>query len=143
VGVTGATGATGATGPSLALPQSATGGAATDNDATYANPPDNGADVSVTITTGTRALVIATGFVDTNCDAGYLSFAVSGATAQAATDARAVIREGSGVQASTSTVITNLTPGSNTFTLQYKGTGCGGGDTVTYNNRTISVIPLN
>ena len=42
------------------------------------------------------------------------------------------------VQASTSTVITNLTAGSNTFTLQYKSVGA----TTSFTNRTISVIPL-
>jgi hypothetical protein len=91
-------------------------------------------------------MVIATGFVQPAANAEcFMSFAVSGATSQTATDARAVIREhGSssgtgGIQASTTTVITNLTAGSNTFALQYKGDGT---NTCTFSNRSISVIPL-
>jgi hypothetical protein len=85
-----------------------------------------------------------TGFVDPEGGTAYMSFNVSGATTQAASDERAVIREhGSstdtgGVQASTTTVITNLTAGSNTFTLQYKSSS----GTSTFSNRTITVIPL-
>ena len=42
------------------------------------------------------------------------------------------------IQASTVTVDTELTAGSNTFTLQYKSEG----GTTKFGNRTISVIPL-
>jgi hypothetical protein len=91
-------------------------------------------------------MVIATGFLRPSPDAEcFMSFAVSGATTQASTDERAVIREhGSssgtgGIQASTTTVITNLTAGSNTFTLQYKGDNT---NTCTFSNRSITVIPL-
>ena len=75
-----------------------------------------------------------------------MSFAVGGASNQVATDARAVER-GAGsssntgdIQASTTTVVTGLTPGSNSFTAQYKSSSntC----TSTFSNRTISVIPL-
>ncbi len=137
--MTGATGATGATG-TLPVP-------ATLNDNTQANTnnttygaPDTGTAVAVTLTTGTRALVIVTGQVEPGGgETAYLSFAVSGATTQVATDARAVIRGASPIQASTTTLITNLTAGTNTFTLQYKSNG----STVGFTNRTISVIPLN
>jgi hypothetical protein len=72
-----------------------------------------------------------------------MSYGVTGATTQAASDDHAVVREASSsssvsagaVQASTTSVITNLTAGSNTFTLQYKGTA-------SFENRTITVIPL-
>ncbi len=108
-----------------------------------------GTNPSVTLTTGTRAMVIVTGFVYAPLagESSYMSFAVSGATTQAATDARAVaFKAYSGPntppssQASTVTVITNLTAGSNTFTAQYRSTNSG--NTATFANRTISVIPL-
>ena len=70
-----------------------------------------------------------------------MSFAVSGATTQAATDLRAVDHyapEKADIQASTVTVVSDLTAGSNTFTLQYKSVG----GTSKFENRTISVIPL-
>jgi hypothetical protein len=114
------------------------------NAATY-GAASTGTNVAVTATTGKSALVIVTGlFTPTSGNEAALSFAVSGATTQAATDSRAVIRTAGTststgtVQASTSTVITNLTAGSNTFTLQYKSVGV----TTTFTNRTISVIPL-
>jgi hypothetical protein len=43
------------------------------------------------------------------------------------------------VQASTTTLITGLTPGTNTFPLQHKAAG----GTATFSHRTIAVIPLN
>ena len=90
----------------------------------------------MTLTTGTKAMVIVTGLVDpSGTNTGYLSFSVSNATTQSASDERAVISNSSSMQGSTTTVITNLTAGSNTFTLQYKGTA-------SFENRTLTVIPL-
>lgn len=109
-----------------------------------------GINPQVSLETGTQAMVIVTGFVSpaqgTN-NLAYMGFAVSGATTQAAVDSRAVIREhgGSsgtgGIQASVTTVITDLTAGTNTFTLQYKRSGSGTSSS-TFSNRTITVIPL-
>jgi hypothetical protein len=94
-------------------------------------------------------MVIATGLVSPefggSCQA-WMSFSVSGATNQSAADSRAVERSAGSssstgdIQASTTTVITNLTPGSNTFTLQYRSSS--NSCTSTYSNRSISVIPL-
>jgi len=91
-------------------------------------------------------MVIITGLIDPAAgDIGFMGFAVTGATTQAAADDRALIREhgsssGTGyVQASTVVIITNLTAGTNTFTLQYKQSG----GSSAFANRTISVIPLN
>jgi hypothetical protein len=103
----------------------------------------------VTATTGSTAMVIVTGRVSPEFGGGclaWMSFAVSGATTQAATDARAVER-GAGtssstgdLQASTTTVVTGLNAGSNTFTTNYKSSASS--CTSTFSNRTISVIPL-
>ena len=146
---TGATGPTGPTGPSGSLPAplaSAVGGLATKTAAASYGNASTGGDTSVELTTGTRALVIVTGLVQPlSGDESFMSFVVSGATAQAATDARAVIRTAGTssstgfIQASTSTLITNLNAGTNKFTIQYKSEG----GTGTFSNRTISVIPLN
>ena len=89
-------------------------------------------------------MVIVTSYIDPDSKSyGYASFAVTGATTQAASDERAVYTQntnsssttGGTMQASTTTVVTNLTAGSNTFTLQYKGGA-------SFSNRTITVIPL-
>ena len=88
------------------------------------------------------AMVIVTSDVDPPNDGeGSVSFAVPGATTQAATDLKAVDHyapEKADIQASTVTVDTELAAGSNTFTLQYKSEG----GTTKFGNRTISVIPL-
>jgi hypothetical protein len=101
--------------------------------------------VSVSLTTGTRVLVIVTGEITpASNEQGNLSFDVSGATTVAAADANAVIRSagsstGTGaVQASTVTYLT-VTAGTNVFTLDQDRTA----GTVTMSNRKISVVPLN
>ena len=92
-------------------------------------------------------MVIVTGLIDpAEKTTAYLRYAVTGNTVQAASDERAVIREHGtssstgAVQASTTSVITNLTAGSNTFTLQYKSSSASVSQT--FANRTITVIPL-
>lgn len=140
--------------PGLGTPATATDtGAGTTASTGYAPTlAGSGAGVnpSVTLETGAAAMVTVTGFVvpaQGTDDLAYLSFAVSGATTEAATDSRAVIceQDGSdgtgGIQASTTTVVNDLSPGQNTFTLQYRQSGAGGGES-SFSNRTITVIPL-
>jgi hypothetical protein len=82
---------------------------------------------AVTITTGTKALVIVTALIDPGSSAsgsGYMSYAVSGATTSAATDTRALINEAANgylelLRMSSASVVT-LTAGSNTFTAKYR-----------------------
>jgi hypothetical protein len=98
---------------------------------------------AVTVTTGTAALVIVTASVTVNTDGGvgYISFAVSGATTQAAADSRSLNKRDTnnrGIQASFVIVETDLNAGSNTFTLKYR-TSAG---TATFVNRVISVVPF-
>ena len=70
----------------------------------------------------------------------FMSFAVSGATTMAPTDARALVLLGNDLQqSSASFVVSGLNPGSNTFTAQYKVDGSG---TATFLNRSMWVIPL-
>jgi hypothetical protein len=99
---------------------------------------------TVTLTTGTKALVTITCETQqiTGGVFGLVGFAVSGATTIAATEARCIriAGNGSNSQSSCTFMLTNLTAGSNTFTLKYRGSG--GGFTHTFLNREIIVMNL-
>ncbi len=102
---------------------------------------------AVTITTGTKALVIVNGYIYNTTDRrrAVIGFAVSGATTIAATDtvAYSMFSEGINdpqIQSSNSYLITGLTAGSNTFTCKYQ-TGEGAG-TTSYKRRNIIVIDM-
>lgn len=99
---------------------------------------------SVTVTTGTTALVFHSGHLSNNTTDGYsyMSWAVSGATTRAAMDSIAIINGAvSATQIASGgmlDLITTLTPGSNTFTAKYRvDTGTG-----TFHRRILGVIPL-
>jgi hypothetical protein len=97
---------------------------------------------AVTITTGTKALVILTteGFL-TSGNVQYMGFAVSGATTISTSDDTALnYQNGSGNQtrASCVTRLSSLTAGSNTFTAKYKVNG----GTGYFAKREIIVIDL-
>lgn len=114
-----------------------TGGAETTTSTSYAALSTA---TSVTVTTGTSALVMVSAIVE--CTGGnpiYVSYAVSGATTSAASDAKA----GFSNLTSDETVAfarmhTGLTAGSNTFALQFRVAG----GTGQANYRRIIVIPL-
>jgi hypothetical protein len=99
---------------------------------------------AVTLTTGTKALVIITGLLE-DFDSGiekWMSFAVSGATTIAASDTRAIVHHaasnnGKELRASATSVVT-LTAGSNTFTAKYRT----GAATAYYGDRDIFVMNL-
>lgn len=100
---------------------------------------------AVTVTTGTKALVIfAAGCFNTlgASHVAAMGFAVSGATTVAATLNNSVYLNQStaayGLSAAYAFILTGLTAGSNTFTAKYKvsaGTG-------QFDNRVISVIDM-
>lgn len=100
---------------------------------------------AVTVTTGENAIVFLVSSVS-NATPGqsiFVSCAVSGSTSIAApagsNDVDLVQQaDGGGETISGFTVVTGLTPGSNTFTMKYKV----GGGTGTWGSRTIAVIPL-
>jgi hypothetical protein len=95
----------------------------------------------VTIPASGCALVIVTAgaFGSVGNSTAFMSFAVSGASTQAATDARALAVAGNDiVRASATSLVCGLTPGSNTFTAQYRVSA----GTATFSNRDIVVIPL-
>jgi len=98
--------------------------------------------VSVTLNTGTTALVQIESTSSVNAaGTNFLSFSVSGATTLAATDLNGGrdVSESSGrvVGVSRALIITGLTAGTNTFTLNYRTDSAGA--TITYTTRNIIV----
>lgn len=100
---------------------------------------------SVTLTTGTKALVIISTrmYVGAGSTDIYTSYAVSGATTIAASDSTAIALGSSGVNlpvvgASWASLLTGLTAGSNTFTMKYRVSGSTG----TWDRRYITVIDM-
>ncbi len=100
---------------------------------------------NVTVTTGTKALVVFSCQFENGASSleAYMSFGVTGATTSAATDARAIkLYTGAFAWVGTLTqgfIITGLTAGSNTFTTKYRMQG---GGSMGFSNRYISVIDM-
>jgi hypothetical protein len=99
---------------------------------------------SVTVTTGTSAIVLITfeGEHGTLNGVALATYAVSGATTVAASDNSRIVARGYATGNSHSTggafLVSGLTAGSNTFTVKYR-TAAG---TATFSKRTIVVIPI-
>lgn len=152
-GPTGPTGATGPTGPPGTLPAGLSATLATgcvQTATTYAVPAacaTGNPSVSVlAASTSTRFLVIVTSFIQasTSSTSGYVSYSLDGAAASDQTALVGGINGGNGTpteiqQASTVTYV-STTAGAHTFTLQYRATGTA--PSVTFSNRTITVVPL-
>ena len=139
-GDTGATGATGATGNvDAAGTVVATSEATTAT--TYTDLTTTGPAATVTISAGGTAIVTvtATSSSDNNSNSCFMSFAVTGISAN---DVRALQKNGRNSNEpetfSATFYVTGLTAGSNTFTAKYKAEA----DTCTFLNRNIVVIPL-
>jgi len=100
---------------------------------------------SVTVTTGTKALVILTTVLSNTSAGSYsaMSFAVSGATTVAAAEQFSLYFQSATanneMQGSWALIITGLTAGSNTFTAKYARITAG---TANFTNRRITVIDL-
>jgi hypothetical protein len=101
---------------------------------------------SVTIATGSKALVTVTATIDSNSTAGdtqvFAGFDVSGATTVAANDDQALDHRlgGSLVTQSGTFLVTGLTAGSNVFTMKYKSGS--GSITGRYLRRNITVVGI-
>ena len=131
--------------PPGGFPASATATVATSQTTTSTSYTDLAtAGPAVTVTTGTRALVIIGSDITNNTSAtsARTSFAVSGATTVAAVDtycAKLYWTTGqSAIQVSGVYLLTGLTAGANTFTAKYKVSG----GTGTFLNRSIAVIDM-
>jgi hypothetical protein len=104
---------------------------------------------SVTVTTGTKALVIIKAAINNNGVANVwsnMSFAVSGATTIAASSEYSTSMYHQAAnnhvqEASSVFVVTGLTAGSNTFTSKYSNAGGAASDAV-FERRSISVVNL-
>lgn len=100
---------------------------------------------SVTLTTGTSVLVVLAAQVIKTTDYNnmWMSFAVSGASTLAASDARSCtisnVTPNALMSIFTVIPVTGLTAGSNTFTTKYR---CDGGTIWSVSNRRLVVIPL-
>lgn len=109
---------------------------------TYGTLTGGGTNPAVTLTTGTTALVSLTAGAALSISAAglFVSVAVSGATTLAASNANGVQFDVStanyNLPLATTYVLTGLTAGTNTFTLNYANSGAATG---TYFNRAITV----
>lgn len=83
-----------------------------------------GTNPSVTLTTGTSALIILSANITNSSGYSIVSVAVSGATTVAASDDYSLASALTTEQSQTTTlVLTGLTAGTNTFTINYRVTG--------------------
>ena len=129
-------------------PASANSTITTSQGTTSATYTDLATAQSVTLTTGTKVMVILSTFLvaDTFGYGAAASYAISGATTTAVSDQWGVYfqetpRTGNGVSMSYVSYQT-VTAGSNTFTVKFKSFYSGGGQTATFANRQITVIDL-
>lgn len=95
---------------------------------------------AVTVETGTKALVTIGAIENSSASVVLMSFSISGATTQGATDTRSLVNGVAGVNFAMSRTfnITGLTPGLNTFTTKYRV----GGGTGTWGDREIIVVGI-
>ena len=98
---------------------------------------------TVTVTCGDKALVTCHSYIRplTAGQAGFFGFAISGATTRAANDQESLGFAGDGTAAlmsSMAQLIMFLTPGSNTFTANYRTTG----GTSRFDGRRLCLFPL-
>lgn len=94
----------------------------------------------VTVTTGTQAiLLMRASLINTAAANAFLAVTVTGASSIPAADANSLaLNTTVGARVGMPVWVSGLTPGSNTFTLQYKVTS----GTGTFQDRHLGVIPL-
>jgi hypothetical protein len=132
--------------PASAAPTSATATVATEQSTTsttYTNLTTSGP--AVTVTTGTKALVLVTSFVKvgTSDRTSFADFEVSGATTRAASNDTALTLyapSSPGQMRATSATLVTLTAGSNVFTMKYRSEA--GDNSATFQKRNITVIDM-
>jgi hypothetical protein len=144
----------GATAPEWATPASASPASATNTVATsqstsstsYTDLTTSGPEI--TMTTGTKALVIVTAKASGSSIGGnsnFMSYAVSGATTTSASDTEAFAatidgNTGNGTTRASSASLATLTAGSNVFTAKYRAGNAS--STATFADRSIFVMNL-
>jgi len=117
------------------------GGGSTTTSTTYADLADGANNPSVTVKTGTMAVVFVYGNqFNTAGNAAWIALEISGATTLAANDNLAVQLQGTGGQRSgAGWLIDTLTSGMNTFYLKYRVSTAGTG---TFSMRRVAVWPF-
>jgi len=135
--------------PASAIPANSSATVATSQNTTSTSYTDLAtAGPAVTVTTGTKALVIVTSSINSSdtASSGFMSYAVSGATTIAASDSVATaLRQAENYDGTTilnrssAASVPTLTAGSNTFTAKYR---VAPGGTQTFQDRSIFVINL-
>ena len=102
---------------------------------------------SVTVATGTTAMVFISCRLKQNTASNdsFASFAISGATVRSSQDSTAIQQDGAPANSfwrlGSCDIINTLTPGNNTFTMQYKADSTGT-STSTFSDRLIVVVPF-
>jgi hypothetical protein len=122
--VSGATGPPGTAG-TVAASVAASESLSSNGSSAYGALTTPGPSVTVTVPASGRVLVGVTSAMTGNAAATscLMSYAITGATTAAASDANAVILAGSAVQRASATSVLSLTAGSTTFTAQYRTQG--------------------
>lgn len=115
-------------------------GSSTTTSTTYGNLADA---VTTSVSTGTGTMALVSIYANINNSANgnrtWMSYAVSGATTIAADDSRSINHSSNqGMRWGSTFLVTSLTPGTNTFTLQYRVTA----GTGSFSIRRIAVIPF-
>jgi hypothetical protein len=119
----------------------------TTSSTSYAALATAGPSRTMTLNNGTVCLIIVSAYMSTAVagDEAYMSFAVSGATTQASSDANAAHHRSASGNARTTvtrvTVFTATATGSHTFTSQYKYVNNGGGADAYFQDRRLIVLP--
>jgi len=133
--------------PASAAPASATNRVDTSQSTTSTSYVGLATAQSVTLTTGTKVLVIISSSIQgSGSNAHHASYAISGATTVSSSDTWAIVNSGDGGAGSKQILqmsyvsYQTVTAGSNTFTMQFRSGG--GSETATFKNREITVIDL-
>lgn len=120
-------------------PKSDTQDASVNNPSGTAFAASSGTDPTVTLQTGTKALITVSARISCGGNYNFAGVAVSGATTVAASDANsATVGAVSGaIGASSTFLLTGLTAGSNTFTMRYR---CNVSASGSYDYRKLTVV---
>lgn len=120
-------------------PQTDSQSASVNNPSGTAFAASSGTDPTVTVQTGTKALVTISARISCGGNYNFVGCAVSGATTVAAADenSASVGAVSAAIVSSTTYLLTGLTAGSNTFTLRYR---CNVTASGSYDYRRLSVV---
>jgi hypothetical protein len=122
-------------------PQSSTQDASVNNPSGTAFASSSGTDPSVTLNTGTQALITISARISCGGNYNFVGCAVSGASTIAASDANSATigAISTATMSSVTYLLTGLTAGSNTFTMRYR---CNVSASGSYDYRKLTVVGI-